>query len=263
MKDFRHIGAIAAGLALAAGSFASVSVAVAQSAGKSFVENFESLDKKRWYVSDGWSNGDHQNCTWSAGQVKVADGTLTLGFEPKQTKDRKYACAEIQTNQRFGHGTYEVRMKAVAGSGFNSSFFSYIGPVHKQPWDEIDFEILGKDPSRVQLNSYVNGKGGNEKLVGVSGGADAGYNDYAFVWEKDKLRFYINGQLVHTVTDPAQLPSHDQKIYLSLWASDTLKSWLGTFVAPQQPVAASYERVAFTAFGEPCQFPESVACSLN
>ena len=26
--------------------------------GKSFVENFDSLDKQRWYVSDGWSNGD-------------------------------------------------------------------------------------------------------------------------------------------------------------------------------------------------------------
>jgi endo-1,3-1,4-beta-glycanase ExoK len=231
--------------------------------GKSFVENFASLDKKRWYVSDGWSNGAHQNCTWSKGQVDLKDNTLTLGFAPQKTKDRDYVCGEIQTNERYSYGTYEARIKAAAGSGFNTSFFAYIGPQQKQPWDEIDFEFLGKDPSRVQLNTYVNGKGGHEKLVGVPGGADSKYNDYAFVWEKDRLRYYVNGQLVHTVTDPAALPTHPQKIFLSLWASDKMKSWLGAFSMPSTPVSAEFSRVAFTALGEACQFPESVACSLD
>ncbi|PRD42620.1 hypothetical protein C5748_15675 [Phyllobacterium phragmitis] len=235
----------------------------AQKTGKSFVEDFSSLDKRRWYVSDGWNNGDHQNCTWAADQVKIADGTLSLSYARRQAKDRQHVCGEIQTYARFSYGTYEARIKAVAGSGFNSSFFTYIGPTHKQPWDEIDFEFLGKDPSTVQLNSYVNGKGGNEKLVPVPGNANAAFNDYAFVWEKDSLRYYVNGKLVHTVTDPAALPSHAQKIYLSLWASDNLASWLGKFSDPTEPVSAQFTRVAFTALGDPCQFPESVACTLK
>lgn len=234
-----------------------------QKTGKSFVENFSVLDKSRWYISDGWANGDHQNCTWDGDQVKVADNILSLSYAPKQTKDRKYACGEIQTHARFGHGTYEARIKAASGSGFNTGFFTYIGPAHKQPWDEIDFEFLGKDTSQVQLNSYVNGKGGNEKLVPVPGGADAAFNDYAFVWEKGRMRYYINGKLVHTVTDPAALPAHAQKIYLSLWASDNLTEWLGEFESPAKPVTAQFTRVAFTAPGDSCQFPESVACSLK
>jgi endo-1,3-1,4-beta-glycanase ExoK len=238
-------------------------VSQTQETGKSFVEDFSRLDKSRWYVSDGWNNGAHQNCTWAADQVKVADRTLTLSYQRRQTKDRQHVCGEIQTNARFGYGVYEARIKAAAGSGFNTGFFTYIGPTHKQPWDEIDFEFLGKDPSQVQLNSYVNGKGENEKLVPVPGGANTAFNDYAFVWEKDRLRYYINGQLVHTVTNPAALPSHPQKIYLSLWASDTMKSWLGAFESPPNPVTAQITRVAFTALGEPCQFPESVACSLR
>ena len=232
--------------------------------GKSFVENFDRLDLKHWYVSDGWSNGDHQNCTWSKEQSKVVDGRLKLGFAKQQLKDRAYACGEVQTNQRYGYGAYEVRMKAVAGSGLNTGFFTYIGPVHKQPHDEIDFEVLGKNPSKVQINQYVDGESvGEEKLVEVPGGADKAFNDYAFVWEKDRIRWYVNGELVGEATDPAKLPSHASKIYISLWGSDMLKSWMGIFAEPAGPIAAEIDRVAFTAAGDACQFPESIVCKLK
>lgn len=232
--------------------------------GKSFVETFDKLDRDRWYIADGWTNGDYQNCTWSKDQVKVADGKLSLSFDKRKLKDRDHVCGEIQTTQRFSYGTYEVRMKAAAGSGLNSAFFSYIGPVHKQPHDEIDFEVLGKDPSRVQLNQFVNGKSvGDAKLVEVPGGADKDFHDYAFVWEKDGIRWYVDGKLVGEATDPAKLPSHPSKIYLSLWGTDTLSDWMGQFVEPDGPVAVEVERVAFTALGEPCQFPESIACQQD
>ena len=120
--------------------------------------------------------------------MKVADGTLRLGFLKQKAKDRDHVCGEVQTNQRFGYGIYEARMKAAAGAGLNTGFFTYIGPVHKQPHDEIDFEVLGKDASKVQINQFVDGKNvGDQKLVDVPGGADQGFNDYAFVWEKDRI----------------------------------------------------------------------------
>jgi endo-1,3-1,4-beta-glycanase ExoK len=229
--------------------------------GESFVENFDRLDQSRWYISDGWANGDHQNCTWSKDQVKVADGVLTLSFQKEKTKDREHACGEVQTKQRFGYGTYEIRMKAVAGAGLNTGFFTYIGPVHKQPHDEIDFEVLGKDPSKVQINQFVNGKNsGDEKLVPVQGDADKGFHDYAFVWEKERIRWYVDGELVGEATDPAKLPTHPGKIFASLWGSDTLTSWMGAFADPGGPVRAEVERIAYTAPGDACQFPESIAC---
>lgn len=229
----------------------------------SFVDDFKSFDRARWYVSDGWNNGSHQNCTWSKGQVAVADGILSLGFEKQKLKDRDFACGEVQTKQRFGYGTYEARIKTDTGSGLNAAFFSYIGPSDKQPWDEIDFEVLTKDTSKVQVNAYINGKGKNEKLVPVAGGTETAFNDYAFVWQKDSLRWYLNGQLVNTITDPAKLPTHAQKIFFSLWGSDTMKGWMGPFADPGRKVTLQIERVAFTAIGEPCQFPESLACSVK
>ncbi|SIQ11122.1 endo-1,3(4)-beta-glucanase [Rhizobium sp. RU35A] len=236
--------------------------ASAQSLGPSFVEKFDRLDTSFWYVSDGWNNGPHQNCTWSKGQVKVEGGLLTLGLERQQVGDRAYVCGEIQTRQRYGYGTYEIRMKAGTGTGLNSAFFSYIGPTDKQPHDEIDFEVLGKNTGEVQLNQYISAKGGNEKLVPVAGGADKGFNDYAFIWERNRLRYFVNGRLVHEVTDPAKIPSHPQKIFASLWGSDTLKDWMGTF-AYSGPVTMQVERIAFTALGEGCRFQGSVLCAQD
>ncbi|OCJ15116.1 1,3-1,4-beta-glycanase [Rhizobium sp. AC44/96] len=238
------------------------SSAVAQQAGGSFVENFDKLDRSAWYVSDGWNNGAHQNCTWSKNQVKVEGGSLHLSFTEGQSKDRKYLCGEIQTTKRYGYGTYEARMKAGTGSGLNSAFFTYIGPADKKDHDEIDFEVLGKNTSQVQVNQYVKAKGGNEKLVPVGSKADEGFNDYAFVWEPGRLRYYLNGRLVQDVTDPSKIPTNPQKIFFSLWGTDTLSNWMGRF-AYTQPATLEVERLAYTAAGAPCQFPQSIACTLN
>ncbi|RUX44738.1 1,3-beta-glucanase, partial [Mesorhizobium sp. M7A.F.Ca.CA.002.09.1.1] len=56
---------------------------------------------------------------------------------------------------------------------------------------------------------------------------------------------------------------HAQKIFFSFWGSDTMKGWMGAFADPGRKLSLQVERVAFTALGEPCQFPESLACSVK
>jgi endo-1,3-1,4-beta-glycanase ExoK len=230
--------------------------------GKSFVEEFDQIDRSIWYLSDGWNNGPHQNCTWSRDQVKAEGGSLHINFAEGKVKDRNFSCGEIQTKARFGYGTYEARLKSATGSGLNSAFFTYIGPTDKKPHDEIDFEVLGKNTGQVQVNQYIAAKGGNEKLVPVAGGADAGFNDYAFIWEENRLRYFVNGKLVHEVTDKTKIPTHAQKIFLSLWGTDTLKDWMGRF-SYSQPATMSIDRIAFTVLGEDCKFPQSILCTLD
>ena len=156
-------------LLVSLGGSMDVSSAQEPAAGKSFVENFDRIDKKRWFVSDGWSNGDHQNCNWSKEQVKVSDGTLRLSFIKQKAKDREYVCGEVQTNQRFGYGAYEIRMKAAAGSGLNTGFFTYIGPVHKQPHDALEVVMdLGSFRPQARVWQYRLAAPENDNLVFTS-----------------------------------------------------------------------------------------------
>ena len=140
-----------------------------------FFEDFtEGLDRGRWYVSDGWTNGDWQDCHWSAGAVRVQDGTLTLFHIPApEDGDRPAQCGEVQTRAPFGHGTVEARIRTPRAPGLNASVFTYTGPVHGAPHDEIDIEILTRDPGAMTVNTYVAGKPRNGGAAPANRGVSA------------------------------------------------------------------------------------------
>lgn len=226
--------------------------------GTSFVEQFDRLDQSRWYISDGWTNGPHQNCFWNKSNVEVKDGILKLSYS--RGENSVYQCGEIQTQKFYSHGLYEIRMKAPPrNSGFNAAFFSYVGPPHGKPHDEIDFEILLRPPGSLWLNVHVNGEGNNGTTIEDLPLSEE-FIDYAFDWKPDSLSWYVNGKLVRQVTDAKLLPTNAQKIFASLWSTDTLVEWMGKFEEPQFPFSLEIDRIAYTAPGDQCQFPESVAC---
>ncbi|TKA95176.1 glycosyl hydrolase family protein [Cereibacter changlensis] len=228
----------------------------------SFFDPFDRLSQSRWFVSDGWTNGEHQNCTWARRAVGLTDGVLRLTYIPDPKGQNANLCSEIQTNAVFSHGTYEARMKTDhRQSGLNAAFFTYIGPVHKKPHDEIDFEILTRNTSSVDVNTYVSGKPQNGRKVALPTPSDQDFHIYSFTWEPDRLRWYIDGKLMHEATE--NLPVTPQKIFFSHWSTDRLTEWMGPFMAPAEPVALEVDWVAFTKTGEPCQFPDSVLCTAT
>jgi endo-1,3-1,4-beta-glycanase ExoK len=228
------------------------------------VDTFSNLNFRRWYVSDGWSNGPYQGCTWSADNVKIKDGALELTLAA-EVRSSGYSCGEVQSREFYGYGTYEVRMQAAAGPGLVSAFFSYTGPPHNNPHDELDFEFLGKSPGSVQLNYYAGGQGNNETTPALGFDSSTTMADYAFQWLPDTIRWFINGQLVREQrrAEARPFPSNPSKIYISLWNGQGKdnEAWLKPFSYPGAPLVARYERIAFTAMGAPCQFPSSVVCT--
>ncbi len=258
MAGLRTLAGMVGLVLLAAAPASPVHAQAAQ--GTSFFDGLDTFDPARWLVSDGWTNGPHQNCWWSRKAVLAQKGEVTLQFLPTGKTDRPYLCGEIQTNAVFGYGTYEARFRTDVGSGINAAFFTYIGPVHNQPHDEIDFEVLTRDTSRVSVNTYVNAKPMNGTTAPLPQPSEAGFLTYSFVWEPTRLRWYVEGKLVHEVSGP-NLPTHPQKIYLSHWGSDTLSDWMGSFSDPGRPLNMVIDWVAFTAAGEGCAFKASVLCT--
>ncbi|MEO1206270.1 MAG: family 16 glycosylhydrolase [Pseudomonadota bacterium] len=256
--------------------------------GDSFFDGFERLSRHRWNISDGWSNGNYQSCRWRARNITLKDGVLffKLGVEPdavsltrrpegeadtvERTKhDRDYNCAEIQTKQVFGYGTYETRMTSIPNPGTVSAMFTYIGPGldPTKPHDEVDFEVLGKNTNEVQLNFFRHGKAENDKLVPFGFDNATQMSRMAFEWFPDALRWYLDGKLVHEVkaTPEKPLPAEPSKMMLSVWSGqgENMVQWLGRFDPSRLPQQATFDYVAFTKMGDPCQFPDSIVCKTK
>ena len=230
-----------------------------------FLDDFEQFDSKRWYISDGWSNGDWQNCTWSKAAVAVAEGKLLLSFLPQA--DDTYLCGEVQSRGRAQYGTVAARMRTARHSGLNAALFTYIGPAHGQPHDEIDFEVLTRDPGSVSLNTYVDGKPHNGTEVALNPPADEAWHVYSMHWTPESVTWSIDGAEVHrTPADAAAdgtLPQHPQKLYLSHWGSDSFVDWMGAFVPPSGPVVFEVDWVAYMPLGEECRFPQALSCTAR
>ena len=135
------------------------------------------------------------------------------------------------------------------------------------PHDEIDFEFLGRSASTVQLNYFAAGKGDHGHDVELGFDPARTMADYAFEWTPEGIRWFVNGREVHAVRrqEGRPFPVTPGKICLSIWngRGPDMETWLAPFDSAKRPLTARYERVAFTRWGEPCQFPESLVCRRN
>ncbi len=210
-------------------------------------------DAEMFHMANGWSNGDPFDCIWRESQVTFDPEhgrrmTLTLDFD-NQDLDYDHKSGEYRSNENYGYGRFEVRIKAARGDGLVSSFFLYTGPSEDNPWDEIDIEFLGKDTEKMQINYYTDGVGGNEVMIDLSFDAADDFNDYAFEWLPDRIKWYVNGELVHKETDDnGPLPSHAMKIMVNLWPGIGVDGWLNPFDSSILPVEAVYEMIRFTPY---------------
>ncbi|MCC5941588.1 MAG: glycoside hydrolase family 16 protein [Balneolaceae bacterium] len=210
-------------------------------------------DSSMFHMANGWSNGDPFYNVWRASQVMFdsehgGQMTLTLDFDD-EGPNYDHKSGEYRSNENYGYGRFEVRMRAARGDGLVSSFFLYTGPSENNPWDEIDIEFLGKNTREMQINYYTNGVGGNEVMIDLGFDAADDFNNYAFEWLPDRINWFVNGELVHTETDESgTLPSHAMKIMVNLWPGIGVDEWLEPFDSSILPVEAVYEMIRFTPY---------------
>ncbi|MDD6036783.1 MAG: glycoside hydrolase family 16 protein [Lachnospiraceae bacterium] len=198
-------------------------------------------------IADGWSNGNMFNVTWRKANCTFTGDKMQLIINT-DSGSIPYSGAEYRSRKFFGYGRYEVSLKAIKNDGVVTSFFTYTGPTDKNPWDEIDIEILGKDTSKVQFNYFTNGRGNHEYMHDLGFDASEDFHTYAFEWHKDKIVWFIDGVEVYTATD--NIPTHRGKIMMNAWCGKNVDSWLKPFDDSNLPLIAEYEWFSYTPFDE-------------
>lgn len=125
----------------------------------------------------------------------------------------------VKTRFYIFFGQLEVIMKAAPGQGVVSSIV-----LLSDALDEIDWEWIGGNTTHVQSNFFAKGKPNFKNAIWhpVSNPQEEWHN-YTVNWQEDKIEWYIDTQLIRTLTyDEAEggktFPQTPSDIRLGIWA---------------------------------------------
>ena len=221
--------------------------------GPGFITMFgDGHNETSWHVARHANGADsHYANDWEPDNADFTSNGLSLSVRRTRTSNG-FAAAEVKSHTTYGYGRYEVVMRPAAGSGLVSAFFTYTGTYFGDPHDEIDIEFLGLDTRKVELNYFKNGITGHHTTIDLPFDASEDFHLYAFDWWPDRIRWYIDGELVYeTPEGDRRIPNTPGSVYMNTWTGRTkgLKSWHGV-PSFEQGAAADYACVSFTPLGE-------------
>lgn len=217
--------------------------------GEPFIERFrnETLDERYWYISDGWSNGDHMDNDWRRSQIDTGKDGLVITMEKARAGHPKaLVSGEARTLPFYRYGYFEALARVPRGAGVVSGIFTYAHIDGNVRPNEIDIEILGKDTRTLETSIHQNGVS-TLKRVRLPFDAAEGFHTWGIDWQPDYVRWYADGQLVHEDTSPVVAGlTRPQQFIFDLWGSTPLHQWVGPFDKERGPwkleiTCAAYE----------------------
>ncbi|KAG0238031.1 hypothetical protein BGW42_007585 [Actinomortierella wolfii] len=164
----------------------------------------------------------------------------------------------VSTTRFMQYGKVKAKIKTGSTSlGVVSAFIIR----NELPGDEIDFEIVGKDPTEVQTNFYyrtppnmpaelIDYSNSGRAPIGVD--STAGFHEYGIEWMPDYIHWTVDGKIIRTVyrnqtaddtlspnsVDPAtgqrqkRFPSTPARIQFGVWdggqGSNGTAAWAGS-----------------------------------
>ncbi len=192
------------------------------------------LSDSKWHINEWQQNN---NPAW-LGQTNIeqqlpfaANGIarfkLATYFTDKYTEAGKsFLGSEAISNTTFtlenGGVAFEAQLRFQSTQGgMIGGFFTYqqfAKGLTREPHDEIDFEILTNDLSKISTNVFVGSTPGDNKDFPASMpmiGSFADWHTYRMEWLPGMVRWFIDGTLVRTETE--HVPKQPQELHLNLW----------------------------------------------
>lgn len=167
-------------------------------------------DTTRWGYDlggDGWGNNELQRYTKDLRNARVENGNLII----EAHKDSlAYTSARLLSKRKgdWLYGRFEIRAKLAKGRGTWPAIWMLPTDWKYGGWPasgEIDImEHVGYDPGVIHATAhseaYNHVKGTQvENTVNVSDAQDT-FHLYTLDWSKDKMDFYVDDKIFHTIT---------------------------------------------------------------
>lgn len=189
------------------------------------------------------------------GVEHLSNGTRLI-LSDKPTGDRPYRSGAFASKRLFMHGQFEAEIKAARGSGMVTGFF-----LHRElPRQEIDIELLGRDPCAMLVNVYFNpgddgaaigyGYRGSPFRIELDFDTTADFHTYSIDWQVDRIAWYVDGRLVHERLswDPTPIPHLEMRLHANLWTPRSVEL-AGRLDVQAVPAIASFRNLAVLSSG--------------
>ena len=221
--------------------------------GATWSEAFEVLKPADWQVQlySFPANG----CNMLESHVAVTNSRLVLRVDPNSDPrlPKPFNGGEVGSTRFFKHGLFVVRMKSAAARGGVSAFF-LMNRWQPENWEhrEIDIEFIGNKPRAVQLTTHDFQNGGRDwkqasATVDLGFDATADFHEYAILWAKDRVEWFVDRRLVHRET--RYVPPEPLQIRMNVYLGDVrepgIAQWLGAVDRSTLPATAEYERLDY------------------
>jgi len=169
------------------------------------------LDADHWEALDRKDSYNNEKQYYLPGQVSVHDGRLRLTATSEPIDGKLYRSGLVRTWEEDIYGRWEVRAKLPSTQGMWPAI--WLLP-RDAPWPtggEIDImENRGNEPEVVSCSYHWGQDIPGHRFVFNEHGANnsngpvdfqSGFHNYAVEWEPNEVRYYLDSDLVFTLSD--------------------------------------------------------------
>ncbi len=154
------------------------------------------IDMEYWTRIDRKDNFNHELQYYQPANSYIEDGCLYLTAKKEEKSGKKYTSAMVETRDKLSvcYGRIEARMKLPAGRGLFPAFWM----LENEGVYEADImEMIGNEPYIIYGVNHYHTSVPRKTYGSIECDSTDEFHVYAFEWEKDELRWYLDDELYY------------------------------------------------------------------
>ena len=179
-----------------------------------------SLNNSNWEALNRRDSYNNEKQYYHPDQVDVSGGSLNLTAINVPRDGKAYQSGIVTSRDLYGPGRFEARLNLPTSQGMWPAFWLNANHVPWPQGGEIDIlENRGSQPNLISSAYHWQSNPGPccdqhrfvyDEYTATENGQPvnfhSGYHTYAAEWDETSIRFFVNGNLYHTVTETADRP---------------------------------------------------------